>query len=111
MYSDTKQAAKQTRGGKKRRSANNNDNDDDAEQNDHTTFNRERFWEVPLTLEANINATVDACLVPAEQITLRERIFDEPSQIDVTYEEVCLHLYVIFVVASILVLHSNERCV
>lgn len=81
--STTKQAAKQTHGGKKRRTIAN-------ESNEQTSFDRERFWEVPLTLESNINLTRDSCLVPAEQITLRERDFDEPSQIDDTFDEVCL---------------------
>lgn len=93
--------------------ANNNDDDEvsgDAEHNDHMMFNCERFWEVPLTLEADMNATVDLCLAPAHQITLHESIFDEPSQIDVTYEEVCLFLYGISVVLCLLSLHSMVRC-
>lgn len=93
MHSNTKQAPKKARGGKKRRTANNNNNDDedDDEKNERTTF-CERFWEVPLTLEKNINLTKDSCLVPAEQITLR--VFDEPSQIDPTFDEVCLFFLV-----------------
>lgn len=82
---------KQTRGSKKRRIVEDDDDDDDGE-NDHTSFSRERFWEVPLTLESNVNLTKDSCLVPADQITLRERDFDEPSQIDDTFDEVCLFL-------------------
>lgn len=86
---------RQARGGKKRRTVANEDDDDDDgqdEMNEQTIFSRERFWEVPLTFETNINLTKDSCLVPADQITLRERDFDEPSQIDDTFDEVCLFL-------------------
>lgn len=78
---------KKGHGGKKRRT---NDADENAnEPNEETTFDRERFWEVPLQLDTNIETKRDSCLVPAEQITLRERDFDEPSQIDDAHEEVC----------------------
>lgn len=90
LYTSTKQAAKKTNGGKKRRSAHDDNNNDDDEKNQHTSF--DRFWEVPLTLENDgnllANLTKDACLVSAEQITLRD--LNEPSHtIDTTLEEVC----------------------
>lgn len=88
MHSNTKQGAKNARGGKKRRTANDDNNNNDDEKNNRTSF--DRFWEVPLTLENNgnvlANLTKDSCLVPAEQITLRD--FHETSQIDTTLEEV-----------------------
>lgn len=85
----------QKRGGKKSRTVD-DDDENDGEKNEQTSFSRERFWEVPLTLESNINLTKDSCLVPAAQITLHERDFDEPSQIDDTLDEVCLFLFFIF---------------
>lgn len=112
MHSNTKQVAKQARGGKKRRTANNNDDDDgdDVEKNDRTTFFGERFWEVPLTLETNINLKNDPCLVPAEQITLRECDFDESSQIDETMEEVCsFFCYFYFVLQSFVYYHIRMK--
>lgn len=76
---------KTARGGKKGRTKN-----DVEDEEERTSFDRERFWEVPLQLESNINLKKDSCLVPAEQITLRERDFDESSQIDASFDEVCL---------------------
>lgn len=52
---------------------------------------REPFWEVPLQLEINIDLKNDSCLVPAEQITLRERDYNKPSRMNDTYDEVCLY--------------------
>lgn len=90
LHSDTKQASKKARGSKKRRTANddNNNHKDEEEQNDRTRF--DRFWEVPLALENDLNLlanlTKDACLVSAEQITLLD--INLPSPIDTPYEEV-----------------------
>lgn len=101
LCSNTKQGAKNARGGKKQRTANDDNNNNDDEENEHTRF--DRFWEVPLTLEKDgnllANLTKDTCLVPAEQITLRD--FHEPSQIDTTYEEVCFDLIFLFYCAEL----------
>lgn len=50
------------------------------------TIERQRFWEEPLELDRNFELPPDSCLVPADQITIREA--NEPSICD-GFEEVC----------------------
>lgn len=63
-----------------------------------TSYESVRFWEVPLELEPNINLSNDKCLVPAEQITLRD--FDE-STVDNSFDQqVCFYFVFIFLQQS-----------
>lgn len=54
------------------------------------TIEQQRFWEEPLELDRNFKFPRDSCLVPADQITIRE--LNEPSIGDTigdAFEEVC----------------------